>query len=269
MKSQNLRSSLIRVAIGVALGCAVAASGCGDVKPTENTPIGGNNIPTTPVPMPGHAQVSGVVRDGNGQSVAGATIKVAEMDAMTTSDAAGAYSLMVPSDSTLTLITTAAGFATSFRESIVLADGAMADGLDLMLMPAAEVGRMVELGPMDATMRGLVAVHLHSMDASCLTAGAHLSVWPPKAATVVYGSPSASGGLDDVDPALSGVEAGARVDAWLAGALPPGNMFLVNVEQPGCTVVAQAPSMGGLMFTGQRRVDAAALTEIDLFLQAK
>jgi hypothetical protein len=33
--------------------------------------------------------------------------------------------------------------------------------------------------------------------------------------------------------------------------------------------VAQAPSIGGLMFTGQRRVDAAALTEIDLFLQAK
>lgn len=270
MKSQDLRSSLIRVAVGVALGCVVAATGCGDGKPIENTPAGGGDVPTTPMPMAGQARLSGVVRDGNGQSVAGATIKIAETDGAATSDAAGAYTMMVPADWTLTLVTTAPGFATSFRESILLADRAMADGFDIMMLPAAEVARMDAFGPAaDVTTRGLVAVRLHGLDAACAAAGARLSVWPPLAAKVVYGRPAEGGGADEIDPALTAVEAGARVDAWLAGALPPGNMFEVRVEQAGCAVTAQPPSVGGLLHTGQRRVDAAALTEIDLYLEGR
>jgi hypothetical protein len=261
MKSQELRSSILRVTVGVAL-TGVVAAGCGAEKPIAGSPVRVGDVPTTPVAMTGTAQVSGLVRDGAGNPVAGATIKVAEVDMAATSDAGGAYALTVPADSTLTLVTTAMGFATTFRGSMILAEGSKAAGFNVMLLTAAEVTRMNT----QAATHGLVAVHLHSMNPACITAGARVSVWPPLAATIAYGRPSATGGLDEPDPALSGVEAGAHVDAWLADAIPPGNMFEIRVDQTGCTPT-QAPSQGGLLLTGERRVDAQALTEIDLFLQ--
>jgi hypothetical protein len=265
MKSSRLRSSLVRLTIAVGVG-VVAAAGCGGQK-VAGSPSGAGEVPKTPAVMAGQAQVSGLVRDGDGNAVVGATVRVAESESAATSDATGAYQLSVPADSTLTLVTTAAGFATTYRESIMLAEGVMASGFDVMLLPVAEVTRVNGMVPnVPADMRGLVAVRLHSLKATCVTAGARVSVWPPLAATVVYGRPSDTGGLDEVDTALSGVEAGARVDAWLAGAVPPGNMFEVRVDRPGCGA-AQAPSQGGLLLTGQRRVDAQALTQIELFLE--
>jgi hypothetical protein len=266
MKSPRLPSSLFRLTVGVALA-GLATAGCGAEKPIAGSPVHMGDVPVTPVGMAGKAQVSGLVRDGAGIAIGGATIKVAETETSTTSDASGAYSLMVPADSTLTFVTTAMGFATTFRASIILAEGAKATGFDVMLLSAADVARLNALGPADqADTRGVVAVRLHSMNPACVTAGARVSVWPPLAATVAYGRPSAMGGQDEIDPTLSGVEAGARVDAWLAGAIPPGNMFQIRVDQTGCTL-AEPPSQGGLLLTGGRRVDAKALTEIDLFLQ--
>ena len=264
MRSPRLRSSVVRVMVAVA--CAVlASSGCGGAKTPSSHAL---DVPTTPIVMTGHAQVSGLVRDGSGNAVSGATIAIAETDGSTTSDPTGAYTLMVPSDSTLTLVTSATGFATTFHESIILAEGVTATGFDVMLLPTADVARLNALGPAgQAATTGLVAVRLHSMNPACTTAGAHVSIWPPLAAAVLYARPSTTGGLDEPDPALSGVEAGAHVDAWLAAAVPPGNLFQVRVDQPGCALAAQAPSQGGVLLTGQRRVDVQALTEFDLFLE--
>src|SRR5262249_55035056 len=105
MKSPRLRSSVVRVMVAVV--CAVLASSrCGGEKTPGSHAL---ELPKPPVVMTGQAQVSGLVRDGNGNAVSGATIAVAETDASTTSDATGAYVLKVPSDSTLTLVTTAMG----------------------------------------------------------------------------------------------------------------------------------------------------------------
>jgi hypothetical protein len=267
MNFLRLRSRVARAAIGLLL-TGYWTAGCGMQHPIASSPVTTTEVPTTPVIMTGTAHVSGVVRDGDGNGVAQATILVAETDATAMTDASGAYTMTVPADSTLTLVATATGFATTFRGSVIVAEGATATDFDLTLLPSADVARMGTLVPSaPADMRGLVAVRLHSLRDSCKTAGARVEVWPPLAATVLYGRPSATGGADEVDPALSGVEAGAHVDAWLAGAVPPGNMFEIRVDQPGCALVGQAPSVGGLLMTGQRRVDATALTEIDLFLE--
>jgi hypothetical protein len=260
-----LNSSLLIVSVAVA---GLAAAGCGTSKAVVGTPESASEVPSTPMPVPGHAAVSGLVRDGEGHGVAGATIRLAETDASATTDGSGAYAFMAPSDWTLTFVTTAAGFATSYRESIVLAEGAVAQGFDVTLLRPGDIARLGGLGGADpAAMLGLVAVRLHSLTPSCLRAGARVSVWPPLAGKIVYGRPSATGGLDEPDPSLTSVQDGARVDAWLVGAVPPGNMLRITVDQAGCAAAAEAPSMDGLSLTGGWRVDAQALTETDLFLR--
>src|SRR5262249_25769540 len=160
------------------------------------------------------------------------------------------------------LVTTAMGFATTFRESMILAEGVKASGFDVTLLPTTDVARLNALAPAgQAAPTGLGAVRLHSPSATCMPARPPVSVRPALAAKVVYGQPGTTGGLDEPDPALSGVVAGAHVDAWLAGAVPPGNWFQVRVDQTGCMAAAQAPSQAGVQLTGQRRVDAQALTQ--------
>jgi hypothetical protein len=267
MKSPRLRARFVRATLALLL-TGLWTTGCGVQRPVASSPAGGGEVPETPAVTVGQADLSGVVRDGDGNGVAQATIRVAETDATAMTDATGAYALKVPADSTITLVATAPGYATTFRESAIVAEGAAATGFDVLLLPSADVARVNGMSPAGMPdTHGLVAVHLHSLSAACNTAGAHVAVWPPLAATVLYGRPSMTGGLDDVDPSLSGVGAGSRVDAWLAGAVPPGNMFDITVDQSGCALAAQTPSQGGLLLTGQRRVDAMAVTEIDLFLQ--
>jgi len=251
--------------IGTALAFLMAA-GCGQGK--GGTPTGAGTVPEMPKIIVGSATVSGIVHDGAGSPVAGATLKVAETDAATTTDPAGAYTLTVPSDSTITLATSATGFATSYRESAIFAADAKVTGLDVMLLTPTDVMRFTALGfPAETATRGLMAVRLHSMDAGCTTAGAHVDVWPPNACKVFYAQPSATGGLDEPDMTLTAVQAGGHVDLWLAGAISPGAMLTIDFAQTGCTVMTQPPSLGGMTFTGQRRVDAQALTEAELFLQ--
>lgn len=197
----------------------------------------------------------------------GVTVKVAETDRVATTDADGAYQMMVPSDSTLTIVALAMGFATSYRESIVLADQSTITGFDLFLVPGDEVTRMTALGgAASTTPTGLMAVRLHSLSASCQLVGAKVSVWPPKSATVMYSKPSPSGGLDEPDVSMPSVQDGVRVDAWLTSGLPPGNMLQLTVEQAGCTLLSPSPSMGGIQYPGLRRIDAQAVTLADLFL---
>src|SRR6185436_20891400 len=122
-----------------------------------------------------------------------------------------------------------------------------------------DVMRFTALGfPTETATRGLMAVGLHSMAPGCMTVGAHVDVWPPNAGKVVYARPSTTGGLDEPDPTLTAVQAGGQIDFWLAGAISPGAMLTINFEQTGCAVMTQAPSLGGMTFTGQRRVDPQA-----------
>jgi hypothetical protein len=265
MMKPNLHFGMIRAAVGCALA-VLAAAGCGGTK--SNPSVGMGTVPEMPKLILGTATVSGVVRDGAGGPIAGATVKVAETGASTMTDPSGAYMLEVPSDSTITLAISAMGFATSYRESVLLADHATATGNDVMMLTLDEVMRFTAMGfPAEVATRGLMAVRLHSVSPSCMTAGARISVWPPLGAKVVYAQPSATGGLDEPDPTLTAVQDGTRVSAWLSGTISPGAMLTINLEQTGCTVMLQNPSSNGLVFTGQRRVDAQSLTEAEIFLQ--
>jgi hypothetical protein len=244
-------------------GVALFATGCGSDKRADTW----SSIPVMPMPMSGEALLAGQVRDADGHGVAGAKVVVAETDGVATSDGDGRYVLKVPSDSTITLVTSAAGYAKTYHESVVLAAQAMVDGVDVMLLSADRVTAMNTFGaPAAPAGSGLMAIRLQSMSPTCLTAGAHISVWPPKAATVVYSRASATGGLDEPDPTVGAVQTDVRIAAWLTGTVPPGNMLTISVDQPGCQMMIRSPSMNGLVFPGQRRVDAQALTEAYLFL---
>jgi hypothetical protein len=251
---------------------ALLATACGTNK-TEGASDGAvTNVPTMPDVMPGQATLGGHVLDANGQAVPGAVVKIAETDKTATSDASGAYQIAVPSDSTVTLTASATGMANTFRESVVLAAGTVVSNFDVLLLPTAQVTMIDMLGPAGlAATRGAVAVRLHVMSGSaCVATGARVTVFPTTAATVLYSAPATvAGGLDMPDSTLKAVQAGTQIAAWLVDALPPGNMNLlrIDVQQTGCQLMPQSPSLGGLMFPGLREVAAATLTEADLFLQ--
>lgn len=252
----------------MALVALYSLAGCGDPKGRGDVhPVTSTNLPGMPTPLRGEATLSGKVSDAAGNPVQGATVKIAETDGKATTATDGTYQMTVPSDSTLTLVTTATGFANSARESIVVANEATVTGFDVFMLAAADVTRMIALGGGSATVpSGLMAVRLHSLSGTCQLTGAKVSVWPPKAATVMYSRPSANGGMDEPDAAMTSVQAGVDVDAWLASALPPGNMLRLTVEQTGCTLLSPSPSMAGVQYPGLRRVDASALSVADLFL---
>ncbi len=243
--------------------------GCGVSKRISVQNVDSSSLPSMPTPTPGHASLSGVVVDADGNPIVGANVKVAETDAIVSTDDSGTYQMMVPSDSTLTLVASATGFGNTYHDAIVLASEAEITQLDLLMLPTSKIAGMNALGGTGATAAatlGVVAVRIHSLGAECSTAGAHLSVSPSKAATLFYSRPSTTGGLDEPDATMSSVQVDAGVAAWLVGVLPPGNMLQFTVDQPGCQLLAQSPSMNGLQYVGLRRVDAQALTVAGLFL---
>jgi hypothetical protein len=267
MATQLASGTLVRTAL-VAAVAALAAGACGQQKPLGSQSVDLSTIPMMPKPVVGQATLGGHVLDADGPPVAGASVAFAEIDGSSSpTDAAGAYAVTVPSDSTLTLFASAAGFATTSRESIMLAAGSDVRGFDVMMLAPTDVTTMSALGGPDPMgTRGLVAVRLHSIDPSCVPDGGHVTVWPPEAAVVFYSRPSATGGLDAPDPTLDSVQPGAQIPAWLVSAQPPGNFLTIGFDGPGCALMAQSPSNGGLLFPGLRHVMAQALTTMDLFL---
>jgi hypothetical protein len=250
--------------LGVAL---LATLGCGKEKGPDSEAVGTTTIPEMPMPTFGQAAVSGVVLNQLGQPVGDATIRVAETDQSTTSDASGAYHITVRSDSTVTLAASATGFATTFRESMIVAFGAAVSGLDITLMAPPTVSAFNSMSSIAmATTRGLMAIRLHSMAAGCATTGAHLTIWPPEAGTLLYSRPDTTGGLDQPDPTVDGVQDGTTIQAWVVAAVSPGSLLQIIVQQPGCQQMPESPSINGVVFPGQRRAVPQGLTQVDLFL---
>jgi hypothetical protein len=220
-----------------------------------------------PMPMPGEAMISGHVLDPDGVGVA-ATITVAETDVTATSDGSGAFVVTVPSDSTVTLVASSDGHASTYRDSVVLASQSAVDGFDFLMLPTDRYAAMNAMATVNAMTGGLVAVRLHSLSAGCATDGAQLAVWPPKAGTIVYSSPGAAGSFDQPDATITAVQAGTTTSAWIAGAISPGNMLAISVQQAGCMLVDASPSMNGMVFPGLRHPATGMLTQTDLFLQS-
>lgn len=256
-----------RLTVGLTVSALAWFAGCNsDNQAPAMPPPGNSGLPSMPMPMPGQATLAGHVVDSAGNGVAGAVITVAETDGSATTDAAGAYGLMVPSDSTLTLKTTATGFASSFRGSLVVADQSASTGVDIVMMTPAEVTGANALGGVaQPETRGLIGLRLHSVSDACTLTGAHVSVFPPDAAKVVYARPGAMGALDTPDTSVDGVQGGVAIAAWLVDAMPPANMLMISVDHPACALMSSPPSTNGVVFTGALRADANALTVGDLF----
>ena len=235
------------------LWAAMTATGCGDAKLKEITNVDSTSPPVMPMPMPGTGVLAGRVVNAAGEPVAGAAVLVAETDAVTMSDAAGAYQLTVLADSTITLVTTADGFAKSYRESVVVADQAMIPSFDVLLLPSDMMTRFAAMGADESPTRGVMAVRLHSLNDACATAGAHIAVWPPRTGTVFYSQPAATAGaLDEPNEAITATQAGVRIDAWVVGAASPGSQLTITVDQTGCHLVSPSPSISGVQFPGLR-----------------
>lgn len=246
-------------------GVVMSVLGCAD---SGNRTSGPGSLPVMPTPVVGQALLGGQVSDTSGNPVAGATVEVAEIGARTVTDGGGRYQIMVPADSTTTVVVSAPGFATTFRESVILASRSTVSDFQALLMTPDRIAAINAAAvPGQESTRGLMAVRLHSMDPNCDVAGARLSVWPPLAATVRYGRPETPT-FDEPDATLTAVQAGAGIGLWLAGAMPPGIGVALAVEKAGCRLMTESPSLGGLLFPGQRHVVAQALTEVDLFLGA-
>jgi hypothetical protein len=230
-------------------------------------------IPPSPAAHTGRALIAGQVTDAAGAPVAGATIRVAETDALAMSGPDGAYQIEVPSDSSVTLAVAAPGMAGTFTESVVVAAGAKVLGFDLDVLPSERINAMNGLtAPGHEGARGLMAVRLHSLAPACTLSGATVSVWPAKAGTVLYAAAGAPGTMIEPDPSLSsvqqGAEDGAQVALWLTGTQPPANDLRFTVQQAGCRLAAASPSLDGLTYSGQRHVAPGALTMAHLFLEA-
>ncbi|MEP6653548.1 MAG: carboxypeptidase-like regulatory domain-containing protein, partial [Myxococcales bacterium] len=114
-----------RIPLALSLTALCALGGCGDSKAQVSVhPVAGTGLPGMPTPLVGKGTLSGKVSDAAGNPVVGATVKIAETDGKAITAADGTYQMTVPSDSTLTLVTVATGFANSARESIVVANEA-------------------------------------------------------------------------------------------------------------------------------------------------
>lgn len=250
----------------VVLTAMASGWGCGQEMSSGMQPIDQDTIPMMPRPVAGTATIAGQVTDANGAGVAGATLTVAETDATVVTAADGRFELAVPSDSTLTLIAAAAGYAKTYRESVVVASQTRIDGFDFLMLSPDQLTSFNTLNGAKMSTGGLMAIRLHSMNGGCATDGARLEVWPPRGGQVAYSRPSATGGVDEPDPTLEGVQLGARIDAWITGAISPGNQLTVTVRQDGCRQMGQSPSLGGMVFPGLRHAAAGALTQADLFL---
>jgi hypothetical protein len=265
----RVREKALSCAALAALWAGSVTSGCSNNAGGGAPPSMADSVPTLPILSVGMAALSGHVRSQDGSAVAGATVQVAETDATTMTDADGAYRLEVQSDSTVTLMATATGLAPTFRESVVIAAKATITDFDLLLLPPDRIAAINALGaPGQEATRGIMAVRLHSMDPACNIVGAQVSVWPPMGAKVIYAPADVAGGIAAPDPGVTAVAAGADIDLWLAGAFPPANGLVFTIEQPGCQLMVASPSLGGLTFPGLRHVAAAAMTQVDLFLEA-
>ena len=250
------------------MALALGTAACGGTQASSEG-VGSQIPPAVVNPMPASASLSGRVHRADGSPVAGASVLIAETDGSVSTGDDGTYSVSVPSESTVTLVASAPGMAPTYRQPVQLTAQASGMGLDILMLSTDEVATLAALSPTNrATTGGVIATRLHALVPSCAPAGATIAVRPPQAAQVVYGHSAVADAVSSPDPALTSVQVGdGDVAGWLVGAVPPGSEIDIAVARDGCRVAVPAPSLGGLTYESGMRVDALALTEMDLFLE--
>src|SRR4051812_49911686 len=150
--------------ISWSLVVVASLAGCAENQVTHSAP-------ETPTVENDRAKVTGHVVDTAGAPVAGATVAVRTSGEHATTDSAGAFTLDVPANTTLTLSATAASMAPTLLQQFLVSPGASA-AVELPMVTADHFKSLVGMG--GNAMGGVVAVALRSLSGYGSLGGATL-----------------------------------------------------------------------------------------------
>jgi hypothetical protein len=205
------------------------------------------------------AIVTGHVVDANGVAIPGAAVGLRATGEHTTSDAAGAFSLDVPANSTLTLAATAPGMTTTLLQQFLVSTGTSA-AIEIPLLTADHFKSLVTLGANPAG--GVVAIAVRSISgAPGSAAGATVDITPANLGRMMYAPDHA--GMPDPDPAMTAVVAGADPYAWALGVQP--HVSIMKFTLHGAPQIDLPYAVDDIIWPGTFTVDAGALTLVTLF----
>lgn len=227
-------------------------TGCADNLAPADTP-------ETPSVPRDRATVTGHIVDGSGAPLAGAAITVRASGERTTSDSAGAFSLDVPADTTLTIEATSSTMATTLLSQFMIAPGAKAS-FEIPLLTRDRIKGLVSLGTNKSG--GAVAIVLKSVSGAERSAsGATIDIAPSNLGTVLY-IPDQPG-MADPDPSLKSIARAGDPVAWALGVQPHVSVMTFTLR--GATQVEAPYAVNDVTWPGTFTVDAGALTLVTLF----
>jgi hypothetical protein len=228
----------------------VSLTGCADNLAPHTTP-------ETPTTGNDRATVTGHVMDTSGAPVAGATVTVRASGEHATVDAAGAFTLDVPANTTLTLSATAPNMAPTLLQQFLVAPAA-SGAVEIPMVTSDRFKSLVGMGG-NAT-GGVVAVALRSMSGSGSLAGATVEL-TPSLGRVMYAATGS--GMADPDPAMAMVVQGDDPYVWALGVQP--HVSILQLALRGVAEIAPPYALDEVVWPGTFTVDAGALTLVTLF----
>ena len=219
-------------------------------------PVG--TFPETPTTGADRATVTGHVTDVNGVPIAGASVTLRSIDAHATTDAAGAFSLDVPANTTLTLAATAPSMATTLVQQFLMSPGAHT-AFDIPVLTTDHVKNLVAMGSNAAG--GAIAIAVKSLSGAPVSAGATLELTPSNLGKVLY-APQRPG-MPDPDPTMMALVPGSTPIAWALGVQP--HVTTMKLTLHGVSQAEAPYAIDDVVWPGTFTVDAGSLTLLTLF----
>lgn len=219
-------------------------------------PVG--TFPETPTTGTDQATVTGRVVDVAGVPLAGATVALRSIDTHATTDAAGAFSLTVPANTTLTLSATAPGMATTLVQQFLMSPSAHT-AFDISVFTSDHVKNLAAMGT--NAMGGVIAIAVKSLSGAPVSPGATLELTPDNLGRVMYAP--AGNGMADPDPTMMTLVPGSTPIAWALGVQP--HVTIMKLSLHGVTQAGPPYAIDDVVWPGTFTVDAGSLTLLTLF----
>ena len=238
---------------GFVVVVAASLAGCADsVLPQA--------APETPTVANERATVTGHIVDAQGAPVAGAVVAVRSSGERATTDGAGAFTLDVAANTTLTLAASAANMAPTLLQQFLVSPGASAE-VEMPMVTSDHFKTLVAMGANPAG--GVVAVAMRSMSGAGSAAGATVAL-TPSLGRVMYAPTGAA--MADPDPSMAAVTAVAEGEdsyAWALGVQP--HVSIMEIAMHGVAQIPPPYAIDEVIWPGTFTVDAGALTIVTLF----
>ena len=212
--------------------------------------------PETPTVDYGRATVVGHVLDTQGAPIAGAAVAVRASGEHTTTDAAGAFTLDVPANTTLTLAATSPNMAPTLVQQFMVTPG-MHAALEIPMVTSDRYKSLVAMGANPSG--GVVLVAMKSISGSGSFAGTTVEL-TPSLGRVVYAPTSL--GMADPDPTMPAVAQGNDPYAWVVGVQP--HVSIMELALHGVSQLESPYAIDEVTWPGTFTVDAGALTLVTL-----